>query len=1397
VKSTRNIAKACTAPKVGRFATLHSLLRVPGTTAPKIATGSGTSSSRVAWLSLPALLLASLALTAAPALANVHAFSKTFGEPCTTTPCGPGQFNEPAGVAVNDTTGNVYVIDKGDKRVEEFSAEGVFIAEFNGMHLSAEGSGTLKAGETTIESVLTTTGAFNAGAEISGAGIPAGTTITGAPGGGILEISQPVEAGKSGLSVALTAHQSLSEPEQIAVDNSGSASDPSKEDVYVTDRGTGVVDKFSAGGAYLGQVATGAGGAPLEGLNGVAVDPRGVVWVYQESLQIAAFSDAEPNVFLSTRTSGAEKNAYPDFAVDSEDNFYVAHKKVPGGAHVVAKLNSTGAALTQELGGEGNTGIAVDLANNDVYLDTSGENLNGENITQIEQLAASGTSIESFGSEQLGDGGGRGVAVNSTAAGPSSQAVYVADAVADDVAIYPSHVLPVIVEGESVSFVQSTSATFEAEINPGASEAPYHFEYGPAAGSYDVSVPIPDAHTSLSRAGVKVSALAKGLAPGTTYHYRVLAVNSLGEDVDGPDKTFTTHSEPGSEPPQNCPNEQRRTEQPFGLKLPDCRAYEMVSPVETGGADATVAENRVGPRAAVSGEAVTYASRGSFAKPAGATVENQMLSRRNAANDRWETQSITPLRDVFTTEIQAAYEGMAFTPELTEGIAQTNAPLVPGAPGGKGELEFGMYLADFATGTYRYIAPNSPFQLFGASTDLSRVMLQSSEWSDGNTVPVMLTNEGEPIDGAVGEPLYGNLLSVDKDAWQAVSGDGSRVYFTSPGNQKDPGVAQLYVRVNVGQPQSPIAEPEASGRGTLTEHSNVITSLVTAMGTTVGELPEGQTTLGVFPSGGKFVVGDAISGPPGAIASGTKITEITEGSLFGGSYLQLHLSAATTGRMEPGEPISAVGPAPFTVGQKIAGDGIPSGTTIEKAEAGTLTLSQRAASSGSEVALNAGGECTVPTDACTINVSSSQRLSSNPAGVRPVRYWGASADGSRVFFSSSAELTEDAYTGPGGSGANLYEYDLATGKLNDLTGEATDKTGDGAAVQGVVQISEEGQYVYFVAKGALTGPHGEALQNSLGDEPVAEEDNLYVSHEGGAPRFITTLAAGDSSDWDNDQPQSTNEAGPEVNTAVVDPSGTRLAFMSSSELKTVNFPQGYDNTDAGSGQLDAEVFLYDAETGGTSCASCDPTGARPVGPSSLGRRQVAAAEYRARNLLDNGELFFNSSDALVPHASDGRQNVYEYENGHTYAISNVAGGFESFFVDASAKPGEEGVNVFFATSDQLLPEDTSGNAVVYDARVGGGFPVTVAAPACTTAEACRVASGSAPAVFGAPPSATFSGPGNYPAAVSPPPPKKAITKKTVKCKKGDTKNKKGKCVPKKKKKAKKAQKSAHTNRRTH
>jgi hypothetical protein len=457
-------------------------------------------------------------------------------------------------------------------------------------------------------------------------------------------------------------------------------------------------------------------------------------------------------------------------------------------------------------------------------------------------------------------------------------------------------------------------------------------------------------------------------------------------------------------------------------------------------------------------------------------------------------------------------------------------------------------------------------------------------------------------------------------------------------------------------------------------------------------------------------------------------------------------------------------------------------------------------------------DCSVPGDACTIEVSASQRAVPDPnTSDSPFAYYrDASADGSRVFFTSKVELTENANTGPEDNAANLYEYDLVNRTLTDLTVDGSDT--NGAAVLGLVTASEDGSYVYFVAEGKLT-TEGNA---------VSGKPNLYLYHAGKVT-FIATLAPsngghfhierknnGDEEDWVGEENPQLN-FGPGSHTARVTPDGTQLTFESELSLT------GYDNRPIETGECEnekcREVYLYSAATGGLVCVSCDPAGARPVGPASLGGHEheepgsesESAPYYLPHNLSEGGRrLFFQSPDALVPHDSNGRLDVYEWEQpaslveaaagenacspsspafsagteGCVFPISNVAGGYESHYMDASPS----GDDVFIATGDQLVPSDTDVREDVYDVRVAGGFPVSVAPTVCVNTDSCKPPVSPQPSIFGAAGSATFSGFGN-------PVPSSPLTtaqlgKKTVKCKKGLVKNRKGKCVKHKKRASK-------------
>jgi hypothetical protein len=932
---------------------------------------------------------------------------------------------------------------------------------------------------------------------------------------------------------------------------------------------------------------------------------------------------------------------------------------------------------------------------------------------------------------------------------------------------------PPTIAGETVSGVEASAATLEAGIVPEGAGTTYHFVYVEAAkyrpscaecedepaNGYALGASTPQS-ASIGADDTEHAADAKvtGLASGTTYHYRVVATNaeSPAGGTVGPDKTFTTSQAAGASG-ESCPNAARRAEQPFGQSLPECRAYEMVSPTETNGQDATEHGAETPPRAAVSGDAVVYGARGVFGEARGNEEENALLSRREPALDRWSTTTITPPQEPESGGQDDTYLTAVFSSELTEGIATTDARLAEGVPS---ESETGcgctekLYRANFAAGSYEYVG--SEITPLGASENLKHVVFGHNgivyEAAGGHRSIVSAGSNGEPVTAALGSIAQGPQSYGERnDTWNAVSSDGERVAFTTPQNS-ELGVPQLHMRVNATELQSHVARPEANALGAVEGGSTTVAGLQPIFSATRdAQITAGSTEVLLEAEGpGKYAAG-IYPGQPVTAAGIPPGTTVVAAS---GSVLTIS-QPATVSEVTS---ITAYRPDAFTVGERIAGYGLPFGTTVSAVHGAELTLSNAADVSVGEVALTAGGECTEPEQACTLEVSASQRRVSDTHGVQAARYWAANSEGTEVFFTSSAELTEDAYTGPEDNAPNLYEYDVPSHTLTDLTVDRGDAA-TGAAVLGVAQVSNDGEYVYFVAKGALKGEHGEALRNASDAEPVAEEDNLYLAHDG-ETTFITTLSNDDTSDWEGEIESST--AGPETNTDAIAPGGTTFAFVSDRSLT------GYDNAQAQPEDCEGpygkkatatedkmcrEVYLYHApanlstESGTLVCASCNPTGERPVGPSTLGRiGRSSDAVYRTRNLTEGGRLFFDSKDRLVASTDAGatRENVYEYAGGQIHAISDPEGPDSAFFLDASAS----GSDVFFATAAQLVPQDRGDNIVVYDARVEGGFPATPQAATCSSTETCAPLGAPQPSTFLAPASATFSGPGNATSTVT-------------------------------------------------
>ena len=395
-------------------------------------------------------------------------------------------------------------------------------------------------------------------------------------------------------------------------------------------------------------------------------------------------------------------------------------------------------------------------------------------------------------------------------------------------------------------------------------------------------------------------------------------------------------------------------------------------------------------------------------------------------------------------------------------------------------------------------------------------------------------------------------------------------------------------------------------------------------------------------------------------------------------------------------------------------------------------------------------------------------------------YRDASVDGSKVFFTDTKKLV------PGANANDLYLYDFNRPegeRLTDLTANAT-----AATVQGVLGASEDGSYVYFAATGVLP-----AAPNARNESPSAGRGNLYVWHQGEGLRFIASLTTlpPDNANW----VATLAGSGAAPRTARVSADGRYLVFRTAESLT------GYDNTLngsataclQGSGIRCAEAFLYEFEDDELTCASCNPSGARPL--SSAGFPNSYTPYEQPRYVLNDGRVFFTTGDALDLHDTNGVQDIYEFErpevgdctaDGPTF--SEVSGGCvnlissgksvdDSYLLDASA----DGRDVFISTRQSFVPEDKATDTDVYDARVGGREP-TPPQPTCE-GEACRGAASTAvPA--SRPGTASFEGPGDPKASHGCPKGKRQVHRKG-----------KARCVKGKKHPARRHHKRAGHNRR--
>jgi NHL repeat-containing protein/WD40 repeat protein len=752
----------------------------------------------------------------APASAlNAHVFSSAFGwhvdkttegNVCTAASgdeCGageagaePGQFSEPSGVAVNDATGDVYVVDRGNNRVEQFSAAGAYVGQFDG---------------------------------------------SSAPSGALVEPSG-IAVDNSGNPLDPSAGDVYVIDDQLNVIYKFSASG-----VYLGQIHEAELGSSSFGGRLL-NVAIDANGDLWVYQLGTG----------ESSTEIYNFNDALGNVFVAKRKSPFA--ASPGFAVDSEDNLYVNRgaevfaKLNSNGEILKPEMDtevSTAAAVDFSSNnvfidnvtsiaefsaadspiyrfGEGRLassgGVAVNSSDGTVYaadaaanevdvfkpailpdVTTGAASELGETTATLTGtvnpagVAVSGCTFEygtstSYGQSapcsSLPGSGEEPVAASASLTGLSPLTVYHYRLKAINASgetqgrdeTFMTPVLPTV--EESVARVTSSGATLNARLNPGGGDTNYRFEYGLNA-AYGTSVPVPDGDAGSGTVPVERSALIEGLAPGTTYHYRVVAHNSIGT-VDGADSVFSTQS--GEAP-----------------GLLDGRAWEMVSPPDKHGAALEAIDSFLGGaiQAARNGGAISYlASVPVDANPAGSRsiAFTQVLSTRGS--DGWASRSIAtpnepPIVGLANGE---ASEYRLFSDDLSIGLVEPagETPLSPAASERtiyrrevNGEYTPLVTAANVPPGT-KFGEKEHEVRVAGATPDLSHIVLHSDvaltagfvggqqslyEWAAGSLRLVSVLTDGKPA----GEEGASADLGLHFNVRHAISDDGSRIFWSSNG----------------------------------------------------------------------------------------------------------------------------------------------------------------------------------------------------------------------------------------------------------------------------------------------------------------------------------------------------------------------------------------------------------------------------------------------------------------------------------------------------------------------------------------------------------------------------------------------------------------------------------------
>jgi sugar lactone lactonase YvrE len=1324
--------------------------------------------------------LGALVISQPTALAATgHKFLSQLSEAPPGTP-----LTEPEGVAV-DQAGDVFVADPGAGVVDVFEPSGKFKTQL--------GAGILEG-------------------ELPGLAVDSsGKVYVADTGTSTLDVFKPNGGGYELLSQWSGEHtpaEAFLEPAGVAIDNSTSKSDPSAGDVYVLDRGEAVVYVFKP----IEEAAEGkfVAAKKLLGPNAIAVDSStGKLYVGDNEKKEVFVYSATHKLEGKIKGTGTPTGS---FAVitgvgveEATHDVYV----VDGEARVVDQFNSTGTAIGA-LQGPGAArfgeprGVALAAAG-DVYIsdlpaavvDHFGPNIIVPDVTtsaasEVKRTAATLNGsltpqgkakyhfeygeTEAYGSNTpvAEAEGTTPISVHAVASGLKPDTTYDFRLAAENEngpnfgIKFEFHTPPAVtgVTTGAASNVEPTTATLSGSLQPESLKTTYRFDYGETT-SYGK-----ESTTQETAAGGTVAASAKveGLTPNTIYHFRLSATNEFGT-TNGGDASFKTAGPPVIVEPTVTESLGATSEQVTGTINPGERATKYH--VEYG--ESISYGTNSSPEGEIpAGEAPAPAPATLSGLSADTIYHFRFIASNGAGTVQGpDHQFRTPTTAGGSASLPdgRAYEMVsppdkkaAFIEGINRigGVVQASedgsavAYVVDGAivenPDGNRSPEAQQVISTRSSGGWpsqEIVAPHerafgirvgTPPEYVLFSSDLSLSLLQP--------FPFGLT--------ALAEPPLSPPLSV------AERGHQEKTIYLREDAPIPPGGPEAAIYNQAKQNGETLASEHGEAEAK-PGYLPLVTALNVAPGTQFGGSAENGSTQKVAPNiivlqatpdlSHVVLVSNKALAPQGPSAPG--LYEWGEGKL------QL-VSVLPDGKAFEGvEAELGFGPAQINhqVGinfrHAISDDGSHVvWTSAESGQGGLQGLGHlylRDTSKGETVQLDEpaeGGPIAEPGKA---------------------QFQTASSDGSKVFFTDTQRLTKDSGAEPeiGSQGVpprpDLYECEMVVkgGKLACELSDLTPKpaSGESAAVQGLVLgASEDGSYVYFVANGVLApGATQGACTTKPGVLPPGTTCNLYVLHRSGTEwttSLIARLSSEDAPDWfDPNLGQNLL-----INlTARVAPQGHYVAFMSNRRLT------GYDNTDVNEAEgkhADEEVFLYDASRARVTCASCNPTGARPNGVLdqrfagegeglAVDRPQtwvtqanegvdhwlagnipgwtplfISGAIYQSRYLSDSGRLFFNSADPLVPEAaghtrnetigekegkplvaSVGVENVYQFEPNGVGSCTNASGCVALISSGTSSRESAfmdasaNGNDAFFLTASPLLPQDQDASFDVYDARV--------------------------------------------------------------------------------------------------